>query len=259
MRNRITLVICAIALVVACREQQPSEDKSQSMPRILVNEVVVSYDDCHIDSASCTFVYIEYPQFSDSSKTDLNQIIIRKLKNSAVDYFSQESLEGTFEHIAHSFIKDYQGFVIDFPDYQIGWYVKMLVDITYESKEVLSFRIEAQSFTGGAHPNYSTNFYVIDKSSNQALTTDDIISDTSQFKRLLEKEFRKLKGMTGEQSFADRGFYMNDGDFLLNNNIGISEDKVMVHFNPYEIAPYSEGATTVEIAKADLNELLKIH
>ncbi len=71
-------------------------------------------------------------------------------------------------------------------------------------------------------------------------------------------DFRNIKGMSSGQSFADRGFYINDGDFLLNNNIGISEDKVMVHFNPYEIAPYSEGATTVEIDKSDLTEILKV-
>jgi hypothetical protein len=258
MRSRIILVILFFAMVSACREQTHDRDNSQSLPRIQINEVLLSYDDCHIDSASCTYVYVEYPEFSDTSKTMLNQIISGKLRDVAGDYFGDESQDGTFEHLAHSFVKDYQDFIIDFPGYQIGWYVKMLAGITYESEQVLSFSINSESYTGGAHPNYSTVFYVIDKRSYRQLTTADIIADTSQFKKQLEAEFRRIKGMSGEQSFAERGFYINDGDFLLNNNIGISDDKVLVHFNPYEIASYSEGATTIEMNKSDLKELLKI-
>jgi hypothetical protein len=190
--------------------------------------------------------------------TFLNEIISGKLRLTAADYFSQESLDGTFEHVAHSFIQDYQEFVNDFPGYRFGWYVKMLAEITYESEQLLSFRVDSESFTGGAHPNYSTEFYVINKNTRKSLTTGEIISDTSRFKKMLEAEFRRIKGMSSGQSFADRGFYINDGDFLLNNNIGISDDMVMVHFNPYEIAPYAEGATTIEINKSDLKELLKV-
>lgn len=258
MKTRLIILICSIALTLSCQEKSSSGEKSESLPRILVHEVFVSYDNCEKDSAACTYVYIEYPEFSDTTKSDLNNLIADKLRNTASNYFREESVGGTFEHIAHSFIKDYQSFVIDFPGYQIGWYVRVFSEITYESEGILSFRIDSESYTGGAHPNSTTEFFVIDKNTNRELATADIISDTSQFKILLELEFRRIKGMSSEQSFADRGFYINDGDFLLNNNIGISDEKVMVHFNPYEIAPYSEGATTVEMNKSDMQEFLKV-
>jgi hypothetical protein len=61
------------------------------------------------------------------------------------------------------------------------------------------------------------------------------------------------------QSFADAGFYINDGDFVLNDNIGITEDAVIVHFNAYEIAPYSLGPTTIELKREKIGKILKIN
>jgi len=224
-----------------------------------VNEIAVSYDNCVADSINCTHVHIEYPEFSDSTKTQLNEIISSKLKIIASSYFREEASHSTFEHIAQSFIRDYETFKIDFPEYQFGWYVKLFSEITYESEKLISFKIESESFTGGAHPNSSSALFIIDKSSSKELSTFDIISDTMTFKNLLETEFRKVKGMSQGQSFADKGFYLNDGDFLLNNNIGLTDHSVVVHFNPYEIAPYSLGVTTLELDKSTLRNLLKVN
>jgi hypothetical protein len=119
-------------------------------------------------------------------------------------------------------------------------------------------RIDSEAFTGGAHPNSSTNFFVIDVNSYKDLGPSDIISDTTKFKEILEQEFRRQKGMGENETFADVGFYINEGDFLLNDNIGITDESIIVQFNPYEIAPYSAGATMLEINKDKLSGLLKV-
>ena len=97
---------------------------------------------------------------------------------------------------------------------------------------------------------------MFDKESKKELALADLISDTIQFKILLEQEFREQKGIGENLILADEGFYINDGDFLLNNNIGLTDYSVIVHFNPYEIAPYSLGATTLELNKKELGQLL---
>ena len=185
-------------------------------------------------------------------------MIHQKLSEVVSQYFREETRDGSYEYMANLFIQDYNNFKLDFPDYKIGWYVRVFCEITFESEKIFSFRIDAESFTGGAHPNSSSNFYVIDKMTNRSLSTSDIIADTTKFKRMLEAAFRKQKGIGESQSFADKGFYLEDGDFVLNNNIGITEDHVVVHFNPYEIAPYALGATTLELNKSELVNLLKI-
>lgn len=254
---RILVLVSLLALIISCQEKKSVQEK-EVIPELIIKEVSASYDNCHPDSISCTHIIIEYPEYSDSTKHKINKIISDKLKVAASNYFREEAIQGTFEHIAQSFIKDYQSFKIDFPDYHFGWYVKIFAEITYESTNLISFRIDSESFTGGAHPNSSTSFFIIDVKSGRELSTADIISDTTSFKKLLELEFRKQKEMIDGQSFADRGFYINDGDFLLNDNIGITDESVLVHFNPYEIAPYSEGATTLEVSKDSMENLFLV-
>ena len=104
-------------------------------------------------------------------------------------------MKRSLDEIAQTFIDDYVAFVRDFSDYKLGWYVKVYSEISYESDQVLSFRIDSESFTGGAHPNSGTSLYVVNKETHQELATADIISDTVRFKELLETEFRMRKGI----------------------------------------------------------------
>ena len=228
------------------------------LPSIVVKEITKSSQNCNPDSASCSYSKIEYPVFTDSTKSKLNDLIHQKIVAIASEYVGEDAPGGTLEHIAQLFIYDYEEFKVDFPEYNFGWYLNVKAEIIYETDHIISLSIIDEAFTGGAHPNSSTAYFVIDASTNKELSTTDIISDMAQFKKLLEEEFRKVKNMNENQSFADVGFYLNEDDFLINNNIGITEESVIVHFNPYEIAPYSEGATTLELNREMLDGILKI-
>ena len=258
MRLIILIYIFLAIIMASCEKKQAAEKMKAPLPSIVVKEVFDSSQNCISDSSNCTYVLIEYAEFTDSTKAHLKQIISKKLKASASDYIREETVEGTLEHIAQSFIHDYESFRIDFPEYQFGWYVHLIAEIIYESLDIISFRVAAESFTGGAHPNSSVNYFIVDAHTSKILKMQDIIGDTSQFKLLLEREFRSEKGMEAQQSFADMGYFINDRDFLLNNNIGLANNSVIVQFNPYEIAPYSEGATTLELSKEDLGNILRI-
>lgn len=256
MKARILFSVFVFCLIISCEEKKSPQQ--QIVPEIIINEVSVSYDNCLPDSMNCTYVHIEYPEFSDSTKATLNEMIMEKLKINASSYFREEAIQGTIEHTAQTFIRDYEAFKIDFPEYKLGWYVQLYCEIIYESATIISFKIYSESFTGGAHPNSGTGFYIIDKSSLKALSIADVIADTTQFKKMLEEEFRHVKGIAKGQQFADKGYYLSDGDFLLNDNIGITDHSVIIHFNPYEIAPYALGATTLELDKSELAGVLQV-
>lgn len=258
MLAKILLPLYLFALLISCSEKKTNREQDQEIPRILNKEILVRNDNCLPDSINCTYIKIDYPEFSDTTNVGLNEVIHQKLNEAVSSYFSEEAIGGSYEYMANLFIRDYNSFKIDFPDYGIGWYVRVFSEITYESQKILSFRIDAESFTGGAHPNSSSVFYVIDKWTNNTLSAPEIISDTTKFKRILEAAFRKQKGIDEGQSFADKGFYLEEGEFLLSNNIGITEEHVIVHFNPYEIAPYALGATTLELNKSELESMLKL-
>ncbi len=255
---RTFIVILFIGFIFSCREKQTANVPLQNQPSVMVKEVLVSSQNCIPDSSKCSYVRIKYPEFSKMSKSELNHVIVEKVKVVASDYFNENTPEVTLEQIAESFIKDFEEFKADNQDYEFGWYLELLAEVIHESEQVVSLRIYNESFTGGAHANSSTVYSVIDLKSMKELSLTEIISDTVKFKELLESEFRKVKGLGENQSFADIGYFIDDEDFILNSNIGLSDESVIVHFNPYEIAPYSEGATTLELNRSDLGAILMV-
>jgi hypothetical protein len=243
----------------ACEDKKPQEIASEPVPEIIDKQILVNYQNCNTDSLSCTYAIITYPHFTDPSKSEINKMLDDKIRLLASDYMKEGSQPSSLEEIAVAFVNDYETFKNDFSDYEFGWYLQIGSEVIYHTDRIISFRIDIGTFTGGAHPNSSTNYYVYDIQSKKELHTRDIISDTTQFKQILEEAFREQSGMEEGQTFADAGFYINDGDFVLNDNIGITEDAVIVHFNPYEIAPYSLGPTSIELKREKIGKIIKIN
>lgn len=254
-----TTIFAVLLFIAACDQQKTSEKNGTSdVPEIVREEIAESIDNCIPDSLSCTRVNISYPVLSDSTKEKLNKLILDYVRSPLSAYADEEAGTGGIRQTVSAFLNDYTKFKSDFPDYTIGWYIVIQADILYNADGLFSFRVDTETFTGGAHPNASSNFVIADANTARILETKDIISDTVAFKKMLETAFRESKGLKPETSFADAGYYINDGDFVLNNNIGMTEDKIFVHYNPYEIAPYSLGPTTIELEKDQISNLLRI-
>ncbi len=188
MKSKLSVIITVFVIIYSCKEKKSLTEVSEPLPKVIVKEVLYTSQNCNPDSSRCSYAKIVYPEFTDSVKYLLNKIIAQKVRSTASDYVREEAITGTLEHIAQSFIHDYESFKVDFPEYNFGWYFKVLVEIIYESTNIISLSIYSESFTGGAHPNHGTMYYVIDKGTDKVLKMTDVISDTTQFKILLEKK-----------------------------------------------------------------------
>jgi hypothetical protein len=258
MRYIYAVVLAFGVFFIACKPDRPLQNESDPLPEIITKEILSSYQNCPPDSASCTYAQINYPVFTDTSKASLNNLILDKILFLSADFMREGVQPKAITEVSDNFINDYVQFVREFENYSFGWYLKINTEIIYNAKNLVSYQVSIESFTGGAHQNSSISFFVVDARTNRELKMHDIISDTAQFKIILEEAFRKSKGIEEGQSFADAGFYINDGDFILSNNIGITEDQVIFHFNPYEIAPYALGPSTIQLDRNKVKNLLKI-
>jgi hypothetical protein len=258
MRKDIAFFLLMCVTFYACEDKNPQEIASEPVPEMVSKQILVNYQNCNTDSLSCTYAIITYPHFTDSSNSVINTLLDDKIMLLTSDFSKKGSQHASLEDIAVAFVNDYETFKNDFSDYELGWYLQISSELIYHTEQLISFKIETGTFTGGAHPNSSTNYFVYDLQSKKELSTKNIISDTTQFKQILEQAFREQSGLEAGQSFADAGFYINDGDFVLNDNIGITEDAVIVHFNAYEIAPYALGPTTIELKREKIEKILKV-
>jgi len=242
---------------VSCSENKKGTEPTEVQPRILMMEVLVTADGCNPDSSNCTYAKIAYPSFTDSTTWILNDFLQNKITNIGADY-TADSVFGSIDDLAQTFVDDYERFQRDYPDYSFGWYLNVNSEVILDDTTYVSFRISSEAFTGGAHPNSSLSYYIVNTVTGKPLGITDIIADTVRFKKSLEQAFRTEKGLDESQSLTDLGYFIDDGDFMLTDNIGMTEDDILVHFNSYEIAPYALGSTTITISRESLGDILKL-
>ena len=112
------------------------------------------------------------------------------------------------------------------------------------NEEILSFYIDYYQFSGGAHGITSRNTYNIDTKTGNKLMLKDLFAEGYDYKTYINNEISKEINkhpdyyFTGKEGF--NGIKENQSFYIRNN-------KIIIHFPYYEIAPYVTGMPEFEI------------
>jgi hypothetical protein len=257
MKHHLLFSLLILLFATSCQDKSDVQDTAEKKPRVLMMEILQTFDECNPDSASCTYAKIVYPSFTDSTTWILNDFIQKSIALIAADYV-QDTLPESIESLAAWFVDDYKRFRNDYPEYNFGWYLNINSEVILDDSACVSFRIDSEAYTGGAHPNSRIQYYIVRPSDGQSLGLHDIVADTIRFKSKLEKAFRADRGLDESQSLAEMGYFIEEDGFSLTNNMGLTERELLVQFNPYEIAPYALGPTTITLNRQELGDILKL-
>lgn len=176
---------------------------------------------------------------SESINTAIENFIVSTIS------FSEDSLINvSLNEAMMKFDSVYIKFKDDFEEDSLVWEVLIDGEVTYQSPEIICVAINSYLNTGGAHGNTNISFLNFNSQTGKLLQNDDIIKN-DDFLKLAEKYFNiEFQEILNENGFDDYFF----GDvFHLPENIGFSEEGVILLYNVYEIAPYSEGITEFTI------------
>jgi hypothetical protein len=122
----------------------------------------------------------------------------------------------------------------------------------------VSLSVSEYSYTGGAHGDFSTIFYNIHPVSGRQLSFADFFKPEKevQLEQLAEQKFRQVRGIPAGQSLSDAGYWFENDIFYLTDNMAVQADGMLFLYNPYEIAPYSEGIIKLFLTNAELAPVL---
>lgn len=134
---------------------------------------------------------------------------------------------------------------------------RFLSKIIYKSKNYLTLQIDEDSYNGGAHPNYFSNYSTFNLNTGKVLTLKDLDKDTYKITRLAESKFRELKKIPFNKKLNDFGYYFDKNKFYLSSNFGITDKTVIFYYAPYEIAPYAMGSTELVMDRKFFSKLNK--
>jgi hypothetical protein len=126
-----------------------------------------------------------------------------------------------------------------------------------------------ESYLGGAHPNSSTESFVIDPDTVERLTLDDIFDSREELRSLLEAELHSKYQLPEGARLSEAGFFTDrielPENFFLTEDVPENlsgwkaQDSPFMHFlwNTYETAPYVMGAIEVSLPLKKLSPLLR--
>ncbi|RKS55488.1 uncharacterized protein DUF4163 [Gillisia mitskevichiae] len=248
--KKLLLALTFSSLLIGCNKDAPELSFDE------LNIEQVSEVNCNPEEENCTFIGIKIPwAMGKDTRSNLMNSHIEDHIIKLIDYQDDQELN-SLENLAQTFIKDYEASAEEFPEYNIPWEAFVEGKVTYESEKLISIQFDLALFTGGAHGYTSITFLNFDPVTGRLISNKDLFSQ--DFKVFAEKRFRDKNDIPENDPINSTGFFFEDDKFQLPQNIGFHPNKIVLRYNAYEIASYSEGTIQLVFKMDDAKKYFKI-
>ena len=212
-------------------------------PLITFKETTISTDDKSAVEVNIPLAEGNTPLSESINKTIKNSVIYT-LQIGAPNSITPETIEESIQ----AFDKDFHDFLNDFPESEQNWEAQIDGDIMYQSEDIISVAITSYIDTGGAHGSLNISFLNFNAQTGKTILNTDLFKDKEAF-YTLSKSYFLVNVDTKDSLFEPE-------KFVLPANIGYTVDGIILLYNTYEIADYSEGVIEFTIPYDKVNSLL---
>ena len=135
------------------------------------------------------------------------------------------------------------------PDYMLAWTFEKHVTIAYDTPRYITYLDEMSEYTGGAHGMGYAFGTTFDKETGERVDKS-ILKDAAdpEFRAMFQNEL--LKYFTSEDGNEDgtlEDYLLINLDALELGNISLTDNSVVIRYQPYEIAAYAAGLPTAQL------------
>lgn len=239
-----------ILLLWGCKNETP-ETKFEELTIDYVSE-----KDCNPEEENCAFISMNIPWAESTGKR--NKEINRQIEQHVITLvdFQEENHFNSLKSLSQNFIDQYEASAEEFPEYNIPWEASVQGRILHRSPEVISMEFLLNLFTGGAHGYTSVSYLNLNPETGEKYSHEELFEE--DFKDYAEDLFRKKNDIPDDEPINSTGYFFDNDSFQLPQNIGIHKNKIILRYNAYEVASYSEGGIRIEIPREEANQFLKI-
>jgi Tol biopolymer transport system component len=130
----------------------------------------------------------------------------------------------------------------------------MISHVINEKDDLVCVKMVSESYMGGAHGSLNLSYMTFDTTTGSYVNLFDRVENKELFVTLAEQKFRKKRNLAPEDDLEKAGYWFPDNKFRLPANIGMDSNGYLLHYNPYEVAPYSSGPTDIVISFDELKK-----
>ncbi len=251
-------IVIAVAIAAAIFFFLNNGDSKQAKPISITADSVVFKRGCVSADSSCLYVSFHYPVVSGNNNKLLPILLYADYLQVLGDSSRIEN-SGTIRDYLSNIVSQndslFTEFVSAFPEGAVNtWYLKANFTTLLNDGAITCIKYYTESYMGGAHSNYSFHYFNFANQRNMTLSIGDVVSDMPLFLEKAENSFRKSQNMP--QGKALDGYWFPNSTFELPAEIGFSSQGVVLHYNAYDIAPFSDGDICFVVPYGDIKELL---
>ena len=247
------LLICFPACKQAAKEGTPPLS-------VKILEFKATAGDCINPEVPCYEMHLQYPRVEGGSEA-IRSKINANLNDTVLQTFAGFAPEemgpfNTLHDVAFAIETVFNDFISEFEDHSQQWFITMTSETLFNHPSLLSLSLQVESYAGGAHGNHWTEMLSFDPATGSVISWQEVITDPVAFLNLSEMAFRKTRDIPASANLEEAGFFFLDGQFVLPENIGFTEEGILFVFNPYEAGPYVLGSTVYTIPWEDIQSIL---
>lgn len=240
--KKIIGVLFAFILVLSC----------ESESKLTYDTLQLKGENC----GSCPSIIINVPEMLDESSVakSINRALHEEII-SILSFSEDENIDNVDKAIA-SFTESYKELKAKFPEETL-WEAKIDGQVVYEDVNLITIKLDAYSFTGGAHGYASTSYLNFDKGQSAELENWELFSDEAGFTKFAETKFRIQEKIPQDKNINATGFMFEGDVFHLAHNIGYTPEGIQMIYNQYEVASYADGPIVLTLPYNEINLYLK--
>ena len=237
--KRIFSLLLLLFLNSCTTEFKPTTFKTISIDKVFEADISVTYDEA-------------------KGNNDLSKAINSNVERSIISTLSSSENKTDLISILNDFNSEYLDFKKDFPDASEPiWELHIETELTYQSEEVITLAIGTYEFKGGAHGNDKIKFLNLNTKTGETLSLNEVIKNINDFKTLAKSYF--IKSLDTENDNLKIEDFFFGKSFQLPDNIGFSDDGLVLLYNVYEVASFDHGYTEFVIPFEDVESYLKVN
>lgn len=190
--------------------------------------------------------------------SDLSNSINKNVENAIIETLNTSENKNNLNDILKGFNDEYLSFKKDFEEItEPAWELLIETELTYQSESVITISISTYEYKGGAHGNDKIKLLNLDAKTGEIIELTDFINDIDGFTKLAESQFMSsLEKDKNNLTIED--FFFGE-PFQLPENIGFSEEGLILIYNVYEVASYDLGYTEFMIPFEVADSYLKVN
>lgn len=216
----------------------------------------VEFETNYIDTAYDANISVAFDEAQ--RRNDLSETINKNIETAILNTVNSSDNESDLKTVLKHFNEDYLKFKSDYPEVSEPiWELNIETELSYQSADIITIAISAYEFKGGAHGNDQIRLLNLDAKTGKTLETNAIINDIDGFTKLAESQF--IKALEKDKNNLTIENFFFGKPFQLPENIGFSEEGIILIYNVYEVASYDLGYTEFMIPFEDAEPFLTKH